>query len=152
VDTALQYLLTVLIRIRRSAGLLLALFAGHLTLVAAGAVCVVPGMQAMAGQVSPDASGSMVSMPGMGGIRARNTTVAPTPHLITDAGTAADQHARTGSASATCSAAMSCITSLGADDGESIALSPLLHGAMETMDILMPASSVFAPDIPPPRA
>ncbi|CAN5909503.1 hypothetical protein BH11GEM1_BH11GEM1_10290 [soil metagenome] len=139
----------MLTRMRRSAGLLLALFASHLTMVAGGVVCVVPGMQPMAGAISADASSPVASaMPDMAGMTADNARANPVP----DAGASTDQSPCSGPASGTCTAAMPCITAFGATQGAPLALPSVLHGAVETVAILMPASSVSAPEIPPPRA
>ena len=132
---------------RRSAGLLLALFASHLTMVAGGVVCVVPGMEPMAGVVSADAPAHMASMPDMAGMTSANAAANPMP----DAGASTDMSPCSSPASGICTAAMPCITALGADHGEPIPVPPVMHGVVETVAILMPASSVSAPDIPPPR-
>lgn len=148
----MQYVRTVLTRMRRSAGLLLALFASHLTMVAGGVVCVVPGMQPMAGAVSSDASTAMAGMAGMGRTTTENAAATPTMDPMTDAGASTSESPCSSPASGTCTAAMPCISALGADQGEPIARSPVLHATVETVAVLMPASSVSAPDIPPPRA
>ena len=148
-------LLEVLTRMRRSAGLLMALFASHLTMVAGGVVCVVPGMQPMAGTASADASrpmAGMPGMPGMAGLTAENPTANLTLEPTTDAGASKDEVPCSGPASGSCTAAMPCITALGADQGAPVTQPPLLNGSVETVAVLMPASSGFAPDIPPPRA
>ena len=148
----MQYVRTVLTRMRRSAGLLLALFASHLTMVAGGVVCVVPGMQAMAGAVSSDASTAMAGMAGMGRTTTEIAAATPTMDPMTDAGASTNESPCSSPASGTCTAAMPCISALGADPGVPLARSPVLHGTVETVAVLMPASSVSAPDIPPPRA
>jgi hypothetical protein len=148
----LQYVISVITRIRRSAGLLLVLFASHLTMVAGGVVCVVPGMQPMAGAVSADPPSPMATMPGMGGMTAENVTAPGAADAMTNAGASTDKSPCSGPASGTCSAAMPCVTALGADREESIARPSVLHGMVETVAALMPASSVSAPDIPPPKA
>lgn len=147
----MHYVVDVIIRMRRSAGLLLALFASHLMMVAGGVVCVVPGMQPMTASASADAS-PMTTMPGMGHTTAANVVAGPMVDAMTDAGASTDTTPCSGPASGACTAAMPCITALGADQGASIARPPVLHGVVETVAVLMPASSVSAPEIPPPRA
>ena len=151
----MEYVIRVITRMRRSAGLLLALFAIHLTMVAGGVVCVVPGMQPMTGAVSAEASTPVASMPGMPGMErstAKLVAAAPTIDPMTDAGASTETTPCSGPASGACTAAMPCVTARGAAQGDPIARPPVLHGVAETVAVLMPASSVFAPEIPPPRA
>lgn len=145
-------LFEVLTHMRRSAGLLMALFASHLTMVAGGVVCVVPGMEPMAGAATADASSPMAAMPGMGGMTADNAAAAPTFDPMADAGASTDEHPCSGPASGTCTAVMPCITALGAGQAAPIARPPTVHGRVRTVAVAMPASSAAAPDIPPPRA
>lgn len=128
----------------------MALFASHLTMVAGGVVCVVPGMQPMA--ASADASGPMAAMPGMGGMTAVSASAAPTLDPTTDAGASTDDHPCSGPASETCTAAMPCVTALGADQEAPIARPSAVHCLVQTVAAVMPASSAAAPDIPPPKA
>jgi hypothetical protein len=136
---------------RRSAGLLLALFAIHLPMVAGGVVCVVPGMPAMTGAATGDTPMPMGTMPGMAGTPAVIAVAAPASHPSTAASASTGNSESSGPASRSCTAAMPCITALGADRAASIALPPVLHGIVQTLAVLVPASSASAPDIPPPR-
>lgn len=140
----------MLTRLRRSAGLLLVLFAGHLSMVTGGAVCVVPGMQAMGDAVRSGGSGHIASMPKM----VMDESATPGDDQAARASDAESSHQApcSGPASATCVASMPCITAFGADPVASIALPRADKALVQQLAVLMPASSGSAPDLPPPRA
>ena len=135
---------------RRSAGLLLVLFVSHLSMVAGGAVCVVPGMQPMAGVARSDA----LEQPGpMAGMAMLPVATAPSElAAIPASGPSSENTPCSGPASNSCAATMPCITALGADPDASIALPHTNDTRAQLLAVLMPASSGSAPDIPPPRA
>ena len=138
-------------RMRRSASLLMALFAGHLSMVASGAVCVVPGMQQMNGAVQADGSGQMAGMSAMvmdvATAAVSDEQLAPAPDAASS-----DTAPCTAPVSGACVASMPCISALGADAGASIALPPAGQAGLQSLAVTVPASSGAAPDIPPPRA
>lgn len=135
-------------RMRRSAGLLMALFVGHLSMVTGGAVCVVPGMQAMAETAGPAAQGAMAPMVGM----SEGATRATSPSAMPADGTSSGQPPCSGPAPGSCMASMPCTTALGADAAVSLSAPPVQAAAAYTFAALMPASSGSAPELPPPRA
>ena len=138
-------------RMRRSADLLMVFFVGHLSMVTGGAVCVVPGMQAMAGTGGPAAHGVMAPMVGMSD-GATRATRALSPSAMAANGTSSGQPPCSGPAPGSCLASMPCTTALGADATVSLSVPPVEASAAYTFAVLMPASSGSEPELPPPRA
>ena len=126
----------------------MALFVGHLSMVAGGAVCVVPGMAPMSGNVASDAADR--SMPGMTMTDAAKTHAA----TVTESadGSPSDQDPCSGPASGTCAATMPCVTALGADMSSTLASPAAPRQLAQSLTVRIPVSSGAAPEIPPPRA
>ena len=124
----------------------MALFVGHLSMVAGGAVCVVPGMAPMSGSIASHAADR--SMPGM--------TMANATHDATITGSAdespSDRDPCSGPASGTCAATMPCVTALGADMPRTLASPAAPRHMIQSLTVRIPVSSGAAPEIPPPRA
>jgi len=139
-------------RMRHYASLLLTLFAVHLTMVAGDVMCSVADGEAVTGAASTGASTPVVAMADMLGMIAENAAAAAAIALVTGAGSLTDAHSCPAPASRICTAAMSCVTALGSDRVEPIARPSVLRVIVDTTVVLVPASSVSAPDIPPPRA
>ena len=143
----------MMFRLRRSAGLLLALFAGHLTMVIGGSVCTTPGMSSMAG--APSAQGeSMASMASMASMVTSPGADGATAEVTNQSDLVPSDHAPCSSPSpGSCIASMPCVTALGARSADELAgtvdASPT--GAL-ALTVDMPVSSGSAPDLPPPRA
>ena len=131
---------SMLTRLRRSAGMLLVLFGGHLTMVTEGVVCTTPGMGTM--NPSQAQRAPMATMPDM--------DMAATP----DAEHASPEHAPCSSPTqTTCVAAMPCVTALGAPPAEGLAGSFTARGSgAAALAVTMPVTSGSAPELPPPRA
>ena len=134
---------------RHSAGLLMALFFVHQSMVAGGAVCVVPGMAPLSGAVAAGAvaRGSMPEMT-MGRADAKGgASVGVSSH-----GSTSDQSPCSGPASGTCAATMPCVTALGASAPQTLASATLSRVDVRSQTVRAPTSSGAAPEIPPPRA
>lgn len=137
----------MLSRLRRSAGLLAVLFAGHLTMVNSGAVCTTPGMAAMNGsQAEQDApmAGMASSMMSEGGATAATTSseLASSDHAPCSA-----------PAQGTCVTGTACVTALGAAPAGGFAASSASSASSAiALTVSMPVSLGSAPDLPPPRA
>lgn len=129
----------MLTRLRRSAGMLLVLFGGHLTMVTEGVVCTTPGMRSMSPSLAQAAP--MATMPGM-------DTAAP------DAEHASPEHAPCSSPSqSTCVASMPCVTAFGAPHAEGLVGSfTALASSAAALAVTMPITWGPAPELPPPRA
>ena len=130
----------MLTRLRRSAGMLLVLFGGHLTMVTEGVVCTTPGMAPMSPSVAQPAS--MAAMPDM---------AIP---ATSDAERASPEHAPCSSPSqSTCVASMPCVTALGAPQAEGLVCPfTALPTCAIALAVTMPVTSGSAPELPPPRA
>lgn len=128
----------------------MALFVGHLSMVAGGAVCVVPGMAPMSGGIASEAPSFGSSMPGMA-MRGAGTKHGAS---VTESarGSTSDQAACSGPASGTCAATMPCVTALGADTPLTLASAATPRLQVLSQTVRIPASSGSAPEIPPPRA
>ena len=126
----------------------MALFVGHLSMVAGGAVCVVPGMAPMPGNIAVVAASR--SMPGMtmtGAVTTHGATVTESAD-----GSSSDQDPCSGPASGTCAATMPCVIALGADMPLTLASPAAPRLLAQSLTVHIPASSGAAPEIPPPRA
>ena len=136
-------------RMRHSAGLLLALFVGHLSMVASGVVCVVPGMSRMSGAVAAGAvaDGSMPEMAMAHAGPKSGASVSDSSH-----GSSSGQTPCSGPASGTCAATMPCVTALGASPSLTLASAVVARVDVGSRAVRVPASSNSAPEIPPPRA
>ena len=137
----------MLSRLRRSAGLLAVLFAGHLTMVSSGAVCTTPGMAAM------NESQAKQEAP-MAGMASSTMTEGGSTGATTSSELASSDHAPCSvPAQGTCVTGTACVTALGAAPGEGFASSGMSssNGAI-ALTVKMPVSSGSAPDLPPPRA
>ena len=136
----------MLMRLRRSAALLLVLFVGHLSAVTGGAVCTTPGMAAMSTSSPamedsmPDMGSSATSLAG-----ARTTAGAKDP--------AAPDHAPCSDTSqGTCVTGMPCVTALNAAVTDALAApGPAIASGAMALIVTMPVTSGTAPDLPPPR-
>lgn len=133
-------------RLRRSAGLLLILFVGHLSAVTGGAVCTTPGMAAMSAPPSA-MDGAMADMGMSAAVQASAAKAGGAK------GPAIPDHAPCSDASqGACIAGMPCVTALSAAVTESLG-SPGMMVASEAMalTVTMPVTPGTAPDLPPPR-
>ena len=136
----------MLTRLRRSAGMLLVLFGGHLTMVTEGVVCTAPGMASMGGSLAQPES--MATMPGMAS--------SSMPEGLTTSGAehASPEHEPCSNPSQTaCVASMPCVIALGAPRAEGLVcplFAPVLTVA--ALIVTMPATAGSAPELPPPRA
>ena len=131
-------------RLRRSAGLLLVLFTGHLGMVTSGAVCITPGMEAMsAASSAQDATMADMAM-----------SEAATEHAGASGELATSDHAPCSvPAQGTCVTGTACVIALGAARAEGFAASNLSSAAGAiALIVTMPITSGAAPDLPPPRA
>lgn len=135
---------------RHSAGLLMALFVGHLGMVAGGVLCVAPGMAPMSGSISSEAARAEVSMPGMAKGHAGTKHGATVTELAD--GSSSDQDPCSGPASGTCAATMPCVTALGVDVPLTLASPTGPRLLVQSLTVHIPVSSGAAPEIPPPRA
>lgn len=130
----------MLTSLRRSAGLLFVLFAGHLSMVAGGAVCTSSSMASM----NESSAGQMAAMPGMGA----ETAATPADDMATS-----DHPPCSSPSQGTCVASMTCVNALGAPQGDVLATaSDAWSGAVIELTVTMPVAPGSAPDIPPPRA